>query len=485
MTVVQSKVCVVLFILLCGNPVTQARSRAQIVDISNRRQLFVDDTRIEELEGARLELHHPRDEGPVMQFEKPWEGPFCGYATVIKDGGIYRLYYRGLPKAGKDGSSAERTCYAESRDGIDWTKPDLGLVEVDGSRENNVILADAAPVTHNFSPFLDGNPHALADEKYKALGGTSKSGLVYFVSPDGLRWRPFRSEPVITEGAFDSQNVAFWSQSENCYVCYFRTWSGGGYQGFRTISRSTSPDFVRWSDPVQMEFGDTPWEHLYTNQTHPYFRAPQIYIAVAARFLPGRQVLSRREAERLDVNPGYFKDCSDAVLLSSRGGNRYDRVFMEGFLRPGLGLENWVSRSNYPALNIVPTGANEMSLYVNCHYAQPTAHLRRYSLRLDGFASISAGYAGGELVTRPLAFSGDSMEINFATSAAGGIQVELQNTNGKLIPGFGMESCKTMIGNEISRTVKWENSPGLTGVRQPIRLRFLIKDADLYSFRFF
>ena len=84
---------------------------------------------------------------------------------------------------------------------------------------------------------------------------------------------------------------------------------------------------------------------------------------------------------------------------------------MEGLLRPGLGLENWVSRSNYPALGIVRTGATEMSLYVNQSYAQPTAHLRRYSLRLDGLAAVVAGYEGGELLTRPFTYEGDELTL--------------------------------------------------------------------------
>jgi hypothetical protein len=473
------------FLGVCGVLIAISMAQARAIDITNQRQLFLDNTLIDSQENVRLVLHHPHDEGPVLRFDKPWEGAFCGYATVIKDQDIYRLYYRGLPKAGKDGSTNEKTCYAESRDGIRWDKPVLRLFEVDGSWENNVILANAAPVTHNFSPFLDSNPAATPKERYKALGGTQASGLMYYVSADGKRWRPFRPEPVLTQGAFDSQNVAFWSQTEGCYVCYFRTWSKGGYKGFRTVSRCTSKDFINWSDPVPMEFGDTPWEHLYTNQTHPYFRAPQIYLAIAARFLPGRQVLSQSEAERLNVNPKYFKDCSDAVLMSSRGGTRYDRRFMEGFIRPGMGLENWVSRSNYPALNVVPTGADEMSVYVNCNYAQPTANLRRYSLRLDGFVSVWAPYTGGELVTRPFTFSGDFLEVNFATSAAGGIQIEVQDTNGIPIPGFGMDQCPILIGNEISRKVKWIPRSKLAEIKQPIRLRFRIKDADVYSFRFF
>ena len=233
---------------------------------------------------ARSKLALTRAPVKVLCFDEPWEGAFCGYVTVLADGEKYRMYYRGLPAAGKDGSEAEVTCYAESPDGIHWEKPALGLFEVRGTRKNNVILHGSAPASHNFSPFLDTRPGVPASERFKALAGTQESGLLAFVSADGVRWRRIEDKPVFTKGAFDSQNVAFWSEAEGRYVCYFRTWSAGDYAGFRTVSRTTSPDFRGWSDPVAMDFGKTPAEHLYTNQTHPYFRAPHIYIAIPMRF---------------------------------------------------------------------------------------------------------------------------------------------------------------------------------------------------------
>ncbi len=130
----------------------------KVLRLKDNRELFVDYYLIDKLDNLDLVMHEPRDEGPIFYFDKPWEGKFCGYATIIKDGNLYRIYYRGLPNAGKDYSTAEVTCYAESDDGITWRKPDLGLFKVNGSKKNNVILADAAPVTHNFSPFLDTNP---------------------------------------------------------------------------------------------------------------------------------------------------------------------------------------------------------------------------------------------------------------------------------------------------------------------------------------
>ena len=456
-----------------------------LIDIHSNLELFLDRYLIDDMENTKLILHHPVDEGPVMQFDNPWEGPFCGYCTVIKDDTLYRLYYRGLPEAGQDGSNLETTCYAESKDGIHWEKPNLKIYEIEGTFDNNVILANDPPFSHNFSPFLDENPTTSEIEKYKALAGTKRTGLFGFKSSDGIHWKKIADKPVFTKGIFDSQNVAFWSEAENCYVCYFRTWSGEGYSGFRSVSRTTSKDFINWSDPVQMDFGNTPLEHLYTNQTHPYFRAPNIYLAIAARFMPNRQVLSDEDAAALNVNPKYYKDCSDVVLMTSRGGNNYNRTFMESFIRPGIGLQNWVSRSNYPALNVVQTSATEMSLYVNQNYAQPTAHLRRYSMRLDGFSSVQAGYDGGEMITKSFIFSGENLFINFSTSAAGEIRISILDKDGNEIQGYSHEECLALIGNEIKKRVSWINYKSLKELSgQPIRLHFMMKDADLYSIKF-
>jgi len=455
------------------------------VAIGSRRELFVDDLLIGQLQNARLVLHHPRDEGTVLKFDNPWEGLFCGYCTVIRDGELYRMYYRGNPQAGRDGSPSEVTCYAHSPDGRQWTKPDLGLFEVMGTRKNNVVLARMAPLSHNFCPFLDSRPGVTASQRYKALAGTNQSGLVALVSADGLRWQKLQDKPAITGGAFDSQNVAFWSEAEQCYLCYFRSWA----DGVRRISRTTSKDFLQWDPAVMMQYrrlgGEAPIEHLYTNQTQPYFRAPHLYLATAARFLPGRQAISDQEAKRIGVSPGYFRDLSETVLLSSRGGGSYDRTFLEGFVRPGIGPENWVSRTNYAVLNIVQTGPHEMSLYVNQNYAQPTSHIRRYSLRLDAVASVEAPYQGGELITKPLSFAGKKLLVNFATSAAGGIRVEIQDAAGKPIPGYALKDARELIGNEIERAVAWsggEDVGGLAG--RPVHLRFVMKDADLYALRF-
>ncbi len=476
---------VVFLVLILGTSLAMAQNTGTVVPLNSDRELFVDRYVIDHLTGTQLVLHHPHDEGAVLKFDRPWEGAFCGYVTVIKDGHLFRLYYRGLPDAKHEVGKGVVTCYAESRDGIHWRKPNLKLFKIMGTWENNVILAGNTTAAHNFSPFLDTRPGVNPNQRYKALGGLKESGLLAFASPDGIHWKPVQKAPVLTKGAFDSQNVAFWSQREHKYVCYFRTWHKIGEKRYRTVSRSTSPDFLHWSDPVEMTFGNTPPENLYTNQTHPYFRAPQIYISVAARFMPKRQVLTAAQAKALGVNPDYFKDCSDAVFMSSRGGNVYQRTFMEGFIRPGIGLQNWVSRTNYPALHVVQTGANEMSIYVNQNYAQPTANLHRYSLRLDGFVSVQAPYTGGEMLTKPLTFRGKHLYLNFSTSAAGEIRVEIQNAKGQPIPGFSLQDAEPIIGNEIERAVSWKNGSDVSRLAgKVVRLRFVMKDADLYAIQF-
>ncbi len=469
----------------------------EAVEIGSRREVFLDHYLIDVLKHVELMMHRPVDRGAVLAFDESWEGPFSGYATILHAGETYQAYYRGTGQGGvkKDTDDHQVVCYAESRDGVHWTKPSLSLFPRDGKATTNIVLADAAPVTHNFCPFLDSRPGVKPEEKYKAVGGYHEPGLSAFVSPDGVHWKRLQDRPVLTrqdvgfhEGdgsiVFDSQNVAFWSAAEQRYLLYYRVYRAGK----RRIARVESDDFITWKNPTLMEYrrGDeaAPVEQLYTSQTHPYFRAPHIYVATAARFMQGRRVLTKAQAESIGVNPAYFNDVSDAVLMSSRGGGLYDRTFMEAFVAPGVGAENWTSRTNYPALNVVQTGPHEMSLYVNQNYGQPTSHLRRYSLRLDGFASVHADYDGGEMVTKPLTFRGSKLLLNFATSAAGGVKVEVQRPDGTPIPGFALADCHELIGNEVERAVGFAGGDldGLAG--QPVRLRFVMKDADLFSLRF-
>ncbi len=457
--------------------------------IGSRRELFVDRFLIDRLEGLSLQLQHPQPAGVALRFDQPWEGQVSGYVTIIHDGERYRMYYRGRPLTGygdTDPLAKEVTCYAESPDGITFNRPKLGLVSLAGSSDNNVILADAGHVTHNFAPFLDNRPGVPPSERFKAVGGSSQSGLIAYVSADGIRFRKLQDDPIITGGAFDSQNNVLWSDHEQCYVCFFRTFKNG----VRWITRTTSPDFLHWAPAVDMTFGDAPNEHLYTNQTVAYFRAPHLYVGTAARFWPGRRSLTDEQVAALKLedraNYGGLKlETSDAVLLTSRGGNSYDRTFLESLVRPGTDLKNWTARTNYPARGIVPTGPTEMSIYVQRHYGQPTHYLERLTLRTDGLAAVHAGYEPGEVVTKPITFDGQQLTLNLSTSAAGGVSVEIQDAAGQPIPGFTLAECNELNTDDLARVVTWNNRSDVSSLAgKPIRLRFRLKDADLFALQF-
>ena len=455
------------------------------VDIGSRRELFVDDLLIGKLKGTRLKLHSPQ------LLRRMPRRPFGHYATVIQDGDLLRLYYRGDKAPGahwRNGwgkyHEGEVTLYAESRDrGVNWLEPDLGIHEVPEMPAGNVVMQveeHTFLVTHNFTPFIDARPGVAPEQRYKALGGGryppenwggwsspneraklreryGPGGLKAFASADGLHWKLLRNEPVLSEkvGAFDSQNVAFWSEAEQLYVAYFRFFKNG----LRSIRRSTSKDFLNWSEPVDMEANE-PGEHLYTNGTQPYFRAPHIYIALPTRF-------QAREGAITDI-----------VFMATRpGSGRYHRHFREALIRPGLGERGWGNRANYITLNAVQTGPAHMSLLM---YGGA-----QYRLRLDGFISVHADYEPGEFVTKPLRFSGSELELNYSTAGAGRLRLELQDEGGEPFPGFTLDDCQVIYGDEISRVVKWKDGSDLGKLAgRTVRLRMVMNEADVFSLRF-
>ena len=194
----------------------------ETLDIGSRLELFVDEYLIDRLEGARLQLQRPVPAEVAIRYDQPWEDTLAFYSTVIQDGDVYRLYYRGRYR------KPYTTCYAESRDGIHWTKPKLGIVDFDGSRENNVIL----PTSGQFFPFIDNRPGVPAAQRYKANSRDTRppASLVGYVSSDAIHWTRIREEPLVPkvlENNFDSQNVMFWSEVEKLYVLYSRHMEGG------------------------------------------------------------------------------------------------------------------------------------------------------------------------------------------------------------------------------------------------------------------
>lgn len=108
-----------------------------------------------------------------------------------------------------------------------------------------------------------------------------------------------------------------------------------------------------------------------------------------------------------------------------------------------------------------------------------------YAESRDGFVSVKGPLAGGELITKPLCFEGGQLQINFSTSAAGSVAVEIQDQAGKPVPGFALADCHLQYGDQLDRVVSWKSGADVSRmVGKPVKLRFHLKDADLYAFRF-
>jgi len=350
------------------------------VPIGSRVEMFVDDWLIDSTRSpgnVSLQLQPPVKHEIVLVTDKPWEGPDSAYFTVFQDGPRVRLYYRGIVPAG-DTSTGQVTCYAESTDGIHFTRPNLGLVEFQGSKENNIIYRGLE--AHNFAPFRDANPSAGPEARYKALAGLLSQRYA-FVSPDGIHWKKLPAEPVMTKGAFDSLNLSFWDERTQDYRCYSRYFD----DGVRAIQSCTSTNFIYWTDPVP---------------------------------------------------------------------NRY------------------------------PKRAPKEHFYISEHYEWPDNRLRRLTVRRHGFASVHAGAAGGDFTTRLLTFTGKSLILNYATSAAGALQVEVQDEQGKPIEGRTLADMPALFGDELDAVVTWKSGGDLSDlVGKPVRFRFVLKDADLFALR--
>lgn len=446
-----------------------------MLEIGSRLELFVDRFIVDRLSGVELRLQRPVWRNVAIRFDAPWEGNTSGYVAVFRDGDRCRMYYRGSQHdvETKELPHEQVVCYAESTDGITWTKPELGLFEFEGSGKNNIVWM--GPGSHNFAPFKDANPDCTPDAQYKALGQSGKA-LVPFKSSDGLHWSLIRGAPVITEGKFDSQNLAFWDSVRGRYVDFHRM----GRNGVRDIMTCTSDDFLNWTDPVWLDYRGAPPEQLYTNATVAYYRAPHVFMAFPKRFVTDRK--------KVDEHPNM--GLSDGLFMTSRDGVHWHR-WREAFIRPGLLRERWVQRNNMTAWGMLVTRSDmagtpdELSLFSSEAYYQEGARLRRCTLRIDGFVAASAPAAGGEIVTKPLVFEGRELVINYATSAAGSVRVELADEHATPIPGFVIGQCPPIYGDEIEKAVAWAGQPDLSALAgKPVRLRFVLRDADLFSMRF-
>ncbi len=441
--------------LLWSSTITAAWG-AEPIRVDNRLELFVDDHLIGAVTGdVHQQLLQPEPKDVVFVADAPWEGNTSAYYTFFQDGDVYRMIYRGSQHdEQKKAARREVTCYAESKDGIHWTKPQLGLFEWNGSKENNIVWVGSG--AHNFTAFRDDNPATPAESRYKAFAG-GRGGLLPFASPDCQNWKLIQDQPVITNGAFDSQNLAFWDTARGEYRAYWRYFGNR----IRAIRTATSRDFITWENEADLTYTEgTPDEHLYTNAIQKYFRAPHLFIGFPTRF----------ETKSQQVEP---------ILMTSRDGTKFHRHAEPVVPRTAPQDRNH-NRSNYMAWGMfsLPGTPHEISVYATENYYEPTpGRVRRFVYRVDGFVALRGGADGGQMTTKPLQYKGQKLLLNYVVRTGGKLTIEALNPAGEVIG-----KSQSLTGDVVDAPVVWEQDPKFNeGI---VQLRFEIKDADVFSLRF-
>lgn len=498
----------------------------KIIDIGNRKQLLLDEQLCESSEGVRLTMNPARSTGEILiGVDNPYERAIPdtrigSYSSVLKEDGKVRMwwYYNvGSPEQ----MQYRRVCYGESEDGIHFVKPKLGLVEMGGTKANNAVIGD--PI-QGACVFID--PVAPPERRYKTQAkwgpfpGTDTT-LYFYASPDGIHWEKTHAIQV---GACDTQNVVFWDEAYGKYVMYTREWVRFGDpdargkvvdpRNHRGVRRLESTDLVTWNNESMVWEADEVDLATHTTSTgmppvdyygacvYKYPEAGDFYIFLAQPFWHWKD---RPEEEKWGYSPDPKNLDKRAVRLApstmdvrlgySRDGKVFERAVDRGpFL--GTGPEGrFDSRMVWAMPNPIEMGDEIWIYYVGTNrdhdrFIDPAAPgllsgIGRATMRLDGFVSADADYTGGWLVTRPLTFEGEGLELNMDASAGGFVRVEMLDAEEKPVEGFTMDESETLLGNSVRMPAGWssENDLGtLTGT--PVRLKFQMRDAKLYSFWF-
>jgi hypothetical protein len=440
---------------------------AEPLRLGNQRQLFVDQYLIDTMtEGVSLQVQRPEPREVVLVTGEPWEGNTSAYYTILQDtdddgSPLYRMYYRGSHAVNRKSAHEEVTCYAESRDGRRWNKPRLGLFDWEGSTDNNIVWRGIG--THCFAPFIDNNPHCPPEARYKALSRgrpVGQKGLYTYQSADGIHWKLSSDAPVITSGAFDSQNLGFWDPVLKQYVAYSRLFTNG----VRAIQRSTSDDFVTWSDPVVLTYPGAPNQHLYTNAIRPCPGAPHIRIGFPTRYLPGTQ----------QVEP---------VFMASRDGLTFAR-YDTAIIPQSAPQDRDGNRSNYMAHGLLslPDFPEEWSVYATeAYYEGPDSRLRRFVYRKEGLVALAGT---GEMLTKPILVTGDTLLLNSVCAAGGSIHVEVCDASGNVLPAWSRDDMQPITADHLNQQVRFNKSDSLSSLKgRTARFRLVLDNASVFAFQ--
>ena len=436
--------------------------------------------------GVQLGVGRPvLSEAPVIFPQTPTDGVLMGgYCTLLKDGGKFRLWYESyLPHETAD--EEVRICYAESDDSITWKKPNLGIFEYRGSKDNNLVYRRG----HGATIFID--PVAKASERYKMVhldkvplqmvnGRQINAFLFGAVSPDGIFWKRL-PEPVMRHTS-DTQTVAAYDSSLGKYVLYLRGWdpeSRAGYGGRRIVVRAESSEFGKFSEPVPVLTPgpqDPPDADIYTNAYQRWPGASHAHLMTPAIF--------HRSSDRLDLQ-----------LAVSRDGVHWQFPQREPFLADGP-AGSGTEGAMYAGCGTVSIGKGLWAFPVSCYGKThnmkftPTPeqphiggiHLAR--LPEDGYMYLEAEDSG-ECWTQPASFTGSQLLIHSWGFTGARVAIEIAEENGKAIPGYSLAECDALYGEQLSSPMTWRGKSELGALRgKLIRLRFVLNRVSLYSFQF-
>ncbi len=470
-----------------------------VLQLAGKREVFWDDYLVDaEKTTALHRVHQPVEQETVLAHDVPWEGNKSDFHNIIVEpDGLLRMYYLGwsidLPKEGDASISPISLCYAESRDGVHWTRPELDICTWDNGEKTNILIDGRAQTyaLDGFRAIRDDNPACPPHERYK---GVMKVGaeLWCFVSADGIHFE--KGWFMTDKGWFDTLNNPIWDPVLGVYHCYIRNFHGSDdlEKAVRDIRYMWSKDFHEWSDPVPLDFMGGEDYPLYTNGVMIYERAPQLFVGFPLRYIDRYDWIDNYnrlcgvEARKIRCRmaPRYGTAVTDCVFMCSRDGktwNRYDEAFMP----PGPeNPDNWLYGDGYVALGLVETPARhgaetEFSFYsvINEWNMERPAQVVRYTLRKDGFVSLNAPYAGATVVTRPFTFGGQGLSLNFSTSARGCLFVTLTAEDGTVA------RSGELFGNSCDRIVDFDcDLSALAG--KPVVMEIRMRDADLYSVKF-
>ncbi|MCL4402250.1 MAG: hypothetical protein M1436_06265 [Acidobacteria bacterium] len=485
------------------------------VDVGERRQLLMDDRFVRDAKGVSFRVHPPRKTGEIaIPDEQGWA--LGSYHSVLAEGAVYHMWY----------TARNAICYARSSDGIHWQRPELNLTALGGQPGRNIVIGYGAGevkgATHGVMVFLD--PNAPAGERFRLVANPHEFGrmLQLFSSPDGIHWKHTHTDILTFDENkrphhLDTLNVIFWDEAARKYVAYVRRSSLA--QG-RMVARAESSDLshfgviedtrlvfnadnlnIRHLDPLRKR--EAPLIDVYTNDVIRYPWADAAYFMFPAMYYHFGAYQNEFRAEA-PVNAGVL----DVRFAASRDGIAWNTYGWDPFVPNGISGE-FDSRRVYMGYGMLPSpngreiyqyylgttephgwnrdDRNNRILTAGGAARRPVQRaISRVVSRRDGFVSVRAGSQGGEFTTPPLAFDGNELVLNVDTSALGEVQVEIQDTQGNPLPGFRLSDCDIIhSANEISRPVRWNRASTLEKLTgKTVRLRFVLRNADLYAFQF-